>query len=435
MAVDLFSLRMNIETSGLGQAKADLTGLETSGRAAALSMTNFTNAWTAASANLTGPAAEIAAFNTHFSAGFFNEKMVAGMSLAGQEAAAAGVGAQKWAAGMAALRAQREAAIPQETFLSGLINSQIARFLTVTAVIGGVASAYRSATGAADALSRSNVALDGTAKMTGTSLAALQAISAEGQRSFRLSAIQANELAVEMAKLARKARDVGQAGPALAACLDIGAARGMSAEQTLIAVHQAILGIDEGTDKLFNKNPSVIYKEFAESIGTTAGKLTDQQKAQALLNEAMTSGEKVRGSYAQWLETTAGRSQQLATQWERLAMGVGSLIAPFRDVGLAVTSWLTEGLINLVNRWNMALQETGLIVRRIGVFVGLASPPPMPGVESGSSTTATGQTPPAPSVVSPQDAADIHRLAGKAAADHVKAMLAVLDPMAPDTLP
>jgi hypothetical protein len=66
----------------------------------------------------------MAVFKQSFSTGFFNEKMIAGMSMAGQEAAVAGVGANKWAAGLAAMRAQTEAAsaaaVKKTSVLSGL---------------------------------------------------------------------------------------------------------------------------------------------------------------------------------------------------------------------------------------------------------------------------------------------------------------------------
>jgi hypothetical protein len=124
MAVDLFSLRMNIETSGLGQATAGLREVDAAGKQAALSATNFANAWEGAKIKFAGTAAEMAVFKQSFSTGFFNEKMIAGMSMAGQEAAVAGVEANKWAAGLAAMRAQTEAAsaaaVKKTSVLSGL---------------------------------------------------------------------------------------------------------------------------------------------------------------------------------------------------------------------------------------------------------------------------------------------------------------------------
>jgi hypothetical protein len=108
MAVDLFSLRMNIETSGLGAATAGLREVDAAGKQAALSATNFANAWEGAKIKFAGTAAEMAVFKQSFSTGFFNEKMIAGMSMSGQDAAKAGEGMAKWNAGLAAMRVQNE---------------------------------------------------------------------------------------------------------------------------------------------------------------------------------------------------------------------------------------------------------------------------------------------------------------------------------------
>ena len=95
-----------------------------------------------------------------------------------------------------------------------------------------------------------------------------------------------------------------------------------------MAIKQALLGIDEGTDKLFQKNPSVIYNEFAKSIGTTAGKLTDQQKAQALLNAVLNDGGKLTGKYKEYLETSAGKQQLMNTKINEAKIAIGENLQP-----------------------------------------------------------------------------------------------------------
>jgi hypothetical protein len=153
----------------------------------------------------------------------------------------------------------------------------------------------------------------------------------------------------------------------LSAFLNVGAAQGMSAQQTLIAVHQAILGIDEGTDKLFQKNPSVIYKEFAAEIGTTAGKLTDQQKAQALVNEAMEASLKVGDAYGRFLETTVGKQSELATASERLQVAVGKMFEPFRAFLVGNATGFLNWLTGVVERLDGIIDR----IARIGVKPGL----------------------------------------------------------------
>jgi hypothetical protein len=133
MTVDLFSLRMNIQTSGFGVARAELTGLETAGQTAALQATNFTNAWSAAAAKLKGTAVELAMVKKEFAAGFFNEKMIAGMSLAGQAGARDSAGRAAMQSGIMAAGQMRremdaaEAALKKKSFAANVLNSALLR--------------------------------------------------------------------------------------------------------------------------------------------------------------------------------------------------------------------------------------------------------------------------------------------------------------------
>lgn len=221
-----------------------------------------------------------------------------------------------------------------------LLENQLVQGIGFAGMVAGLGKAVD----AANELAASTRKLEATAKITGVALDTLQSISARGQQGFQLSTTLANDFAVELAKLASKAGDVSKAAPGMEAFLDIGAARGLGAADTLQAVRQAILGIDEGTDKLFGKNPSVIYAEFAATIGTTAGKLTDQQKAMALLTEAMEDGAKVRGEYAAYLQTAAGQQEQLTNALKVGAAELGTALTPALLAVLPVLTRLVKGL-------------------------------------------------------------------------------------------
>ena len=217
---------------------------------------------------------------------------------------------------------------------------------------------------AADELRTSVTKLEGTAKLTGVALSELQLIAAQGAEKFKLPAVVANEFAAELAKLATKAGDVSKAGPALEAFLDIGAARGLKPAEILKAVQQAILGIDEGTDKLFSKNPSVLYKEYADAIGTTAGKLTDQQKAQALLTAALGDGLKVHGDYERVLKSSAGATTDLSSAWRNVKTEIGKGLQPLRDTGAALLAWplsaIASGLKAITDEFAKLTPQGGL---------------------------------------------------------------------------
>ena len=133
-------------------------------------------------------------------------------------------------------------------------------------------------------------------------------------------------MAAELAKLESQAGTSGQSVGATGAILDLAAARGFNSAEAMQAVQQAMLGIDEGTDKLFGKNPSGLWADYAAKIGTTAGKLTDAQKQQALLDAIMTEGAKVQGEYARMMEGPIGASQDLSVATDELRGAGGQLV-------------------------------------------------------------------------------------------------------------
>src|SRR5688572_4626711 len=214
--------------------------------------------------------------------------------------------------------------------------------------LAGLITGLKKSFDAAGEFEASLTKLKGTAKIAGVSFEYLEGLSQRAQDQFKLSATVANDLSSELVKLAGKAGDVGKASPALQSFLDIGAARGLTASQTLKAVQQAILGIDEGTDKLFGANPSVLYERFAESIGTTAGKLTDQQKAQAILTAATQDGLKVQGAYVESLDSIKGRSEIAKNSLQQLAVTLGTALKPALEAAIGVFTWFVEGVQKFV---------------------------------------------------------------------------------------
>ncbi len=202
--------------------------------------------------------------------------------------------------------------------------------------------------------------LEGTSKLTGVALSELQDISKRGTEGFKLSAVTANDFAAEIAKLTSKAGDLSQSKEAMEAFLDIGAARGLSASETLKAVQQAILGIDEGTDKLFGKNPSVIYKEYADKIGIAVGKMSDQQKAMALLDATMEGGEKVKGAYLDYLNSAAGQQDLLNQRVEQSKSQFGAALQPIRTLILHGLNKLLDALMPVVEWFGKAANAVGV---------------------------------------------------------------------------
>lgn len=227
-----------------------------------------------------------------------------------------------------------------------------AGFEAISAVVGQVVDAFQEVFRAYDAQNTAALRLEGTSKLTGIALKDLRDAAKSVGDEYSLSKTTSADLATALGTLSQKAGDVSKMTPGMEAFLDLGASKGLSPEETLQAVQQSILGIDEGTDKLFGKNPSALYEDYAKKIGTSAGKLSDQQKAQAILDATMIAGEKVRGAYSDYLGTAAGQQAMLNTKVESAKAAFGEALQPVRLLVL-------QGLAKL-------LEIAGPIIIRIG---------------------------------------------------------------------
>lgn len=246
--------------------------------------------------------------------------------------------------------------------VSDSLNSMVGRWLTV----GGIVGILKTASDAANEFSASMRKLEGTAKIAGVPLETLQGIAAKGRDAFGLSAVTANDLTVAVSRLATKAGNLGMSSDLMERFLDLGAAKGLSATETLRAVEQSILGIDEGTDKLFGKNPSVLYKEFADSIGKSAGKLTDQEKAMALATAAMDDGGKVVGAYRDYLQSAAGQQEQARQRMREAAATLGTALTPAYNLAAGVVQWFGTKLQGAIGQVQLFAVQAALLTDGIG---------------------------------------------------------------------
>lgn len=244
----------------------------------------------------------------------------------------------------------------------------------VAGLIGGSLKAY-------DDLNASQRKLEGTAKLLGVSQKYLLDLVDEGRDQFSLSSGVAKEYAMEVAKLALKSGDASSATQLLAAFLDLGASRGLTATESLQKVAQSILGIDEGTDALFGKNPSGLWADFAEKIGRSASKFSDQDKAAALAYATLEAGIKVGGSYSAYLQSAAGQQDVLNQRMIEAEASFGKALQPVRMLGLELGAQLMPALgplarilggalaaavVTVSKVFNILYGTTGLVIEGIG---------------------------------------------------------------------
>lgn len=248
-----------------------------------------------------------------------------------------------------------------------VVAGMAAAYAVVQAAIGAVRDLVVDSFAAYDELATSQRKLEGTAKLTGLSLEYLQSIAAHGRKEFGLSRVTANEYATEVAKLAVKSGDASKATELLSGFLDIGAARGLSASESLQKASQAILGIDEGTDALFGANPSALWEQYAEVIGKSAGKFNDQEKAAALAYAVLEGGNKVVGSYATFLESAQGRQKALNESLQETKAALGEAMQPLRAFAI-------DSLSALVANGGHGVSAVGSMTQALVAFLAALRP-------------------------------------------------------------
>lgn len=213
-----------------------------------------------------------------------------------------------------------------------------------------------------DAYAGSQRKLEASSRLLGIPMAELNATVKAGREQFQLSTEIANDLAVATGNLEKKTGASVDKQKLMASVLELGAARGLTAKESLESFERAIMGIDAGFDKLYGKNQSVIFDEYAKSIGTTVGKLTDMQKGQALVWATMEAGEKVQGAYQAYLDDAAGAQAHLTQQMDETKVEFGRALQPVRVFAL-------QGLSVVVGALGSLLVSLGRVVNAVGVVL------------------------------------------------------------------
>ena len=227
--------------------------------------------------------------------------------------------------------------------------------------------------------------LSAQSKLTGVSLDTLKQIAKTARDEFGLGTVASNEAAATVGKYASRAGDATQANKLLAAALDLGAASGLSATDSMMALEQGLRGQDEGFDKLLGKNPSGIWKDYADANGLAVGKMTDTQKRMAELTAVVDAAALVQGTYASRLSDGVGQSEKLNNRMDEAKVAFGAAIQPLRiftvqgltvlvdvlaRVGLAVARVVNAVGVLLVGSFQLARTAVGSLIEGVGKLTG-----------------------------------------------------------------
>jgi len=344
VAIDLFALRMNMEIGGAAQAKSALSEIDAIGRRTAQAMQGLGNDARLATA--------------HFATGRIglNDFRTA-IAVAGEQA----INLQGRFRGLATVAGGVFRGIG-DTAVAGFnrVGSSISGFLgTLTGkllTLFALRRAYSAVTDAADQFARAQLMLEGAARRNSVPLEQLQKMVGQVKAEFQgVATPVATELVARFMQMARAAGDLNLAAPGLRNFLLVGASVGMDANATLVAAEAAIRGIDDGTDKLFQMNPSGIWREYAASIGTTAGKLSDAEKMMSMFWKAQQVAASDPGAWQRFMESTIGKQATFNAKLLEAQAAFGTALAPLRlfafELGTGLINGINSAIVGLTQGW------------------------------------------------------------------------------------
>lgn len=217
----------------------------------------------------------------------------------------------------------------------------------------GVFRFFADATRGAIETGQSFLRLSATTRLYGVELAQLTRLSQFARREFELNTRVANELSAVVTRFAALSGDASRAQELLARSLDLAAAQGLDAAQLIEALNQTLRGQDEGLDRLIQKNPSQIWKEWAEANGRAVSSMSETEKRLAVLTALLEAGAKVQGEWGRQLEGDLGR----LNRWNRLMQDIRERIgSAFIPILADLASFLEGPLTRAANMAEGALR-------------------------------------------------------------------------------
>jgi uncharacterized protein YjbJ (UPF0337 family) len=211
-----------------------------------------------------------------------------------------------------------------------------------------------------DAYMLSQRRLEAQSKLTGIPIAELTRLQKLARTEFQLGETTAADAASMVGRYASAAGDASKAQELMSASLKLGRAQGLSAAEAIEAMNMGLRGQDEGFDKLLNgKNPSVLWKEYAEANGLAVGKMTDAQKKMAELSAVIEAASKLGDDHNESMLTGARQSQLLSNAITEQKVATGKAIEPLRTLVL-------QGLVAFVNTAGPVLSAGFRIINMVG---------------------------------------------------------------------
>jgi hypothetical protein len=206
----------------------------------------------------------------------------------------------------------------------------MAAAIGITFGIAAIVNFGRTAVGAASNLASAMVGLRSVLEGTGQSFSGAQAFIDD---YIADGLVPATDAIIAYKNLALRGYDTSQIQKTLIALKDA-SAFGRQASMTMgQAIRSASEGLKNENSILVDnagvtKNVAKMWQEYARSIGTTADKLTQQQKIQAELNGILEESKYQVGDAAKLSGGYAGQVAALGTSFQNFRVAVGNSIIP-----------------------------------------------------------------------------------------------------------
>lgn len=228
----------------------------------------------------------------------------------------------------------------------------LARAIAITFSVVAIVAFTRTAVNEAGRLSAAYVGLQSVVEGTGGSFAVAQEFIEE----FTDDGLVAATNAVNSYKnLLLRGYDTSQIEQTLTALKD-SAAFGRRADLTIgEAVETATEGLKNENSILVDnagvtKNVSMMWKDYAASIGTTVGALTKQQKIQAEVNGILQETRFQTGDAAKLASTYSGQLAALGTSLYNLRVAFGNVLIPILQAIMPAIKAVVDTLTVWLNR-------------------------------------------------------------------------------------
>lgn len=244
-------------------------------------------------------------------------------------------------------------ALPDVDGLTAGLRRQIVALLTLQVAARALSAAFR----ASDDQERAARKLLATSKITGEAFQTISGFATRAQTDLQVSSGVAADLVQNLVKLTARAGETARTGDVLIRWMDLAAAQGLTLDEALQTIQTTLIGQDEGLNRLGLSNPQQIYERWGKAAGVSAAKMTDAQKAQAVLNAVVEAGTKVTGEYTRSLNTAAGRQQAFNLELTQTAAAFGRSLQGSRDFVTGASSGILK-LIREVVELNDAIERT-----------------------------------------------------------------------------